>query len=192
MNRASQLVLALVAVVVAAGFAGCALGDESVPSASVETDALEAIVLQQEDLPEPFVSFDAGPLQAADRPRGGTGWKARYRRSGSPSTRGPLVIESRVDRFENSDAAEDSLGRIARELRAGEWSDVASPRIGDESHAFRQREEAVTPVQYVMVVWRHANVVASVTASGFADKVTQDDVVELARAQQRRTQAASA
>jgi hypothetical protein len=43
-----------------------------------------------------------------------------------------------------------------------------------------------------MVVWRHANVVASVTASGFVGKLTLEEVLELAQAQQGRTEAAGA
>jgi hypothetical protein len=188
-NRASQFVVGLLAGVLAAGLSGCAFGGDS---ASVDAGALEGIVLQQEDVPERFVSFDAGPLQAADQPRGGSGWKARYRRSGSPSTRGPLVIESRVDRFDDADAADESLAAVVRQARANGWSSAASPEVGDESHALRRREDAVTPVDYFLIAWRHANVVASVTVSGFADKVTLGEAVGLARAQQRRTKAAAA
>jgi hypothetical protein len=178
-----------VAGVLAAGSSGCSVGGDP---ASIDAGALESIVLQQEDVGEPFVSFDAGPLQIVDRPRGGTGWKARYRRAGSAKTRGPLVVESRVDRFDDAGAAEDGLAAAVQELRTRGWSDVDSPRIGDEAHSLQQRGEAVTPVQYFMVVWRHANVVASVTASGFVGKLTLEEVLELARAQQGRTEAAGA
>lgn len=188
-SRAARFVAAVVAVVAGTGAAGCALGGGDSPS--VDRDSLETTVLHREDVPGSFASFDEGPLQMADRPRGADGWKARYRRAGSASTRGPLVIESRVDRFDDSGAAEESLRTIGRELRTGGWTSVDPPAIGDDAHAFRQREEAVTPVEYVMVVWRHANAIASVTASGFAGKVTLDEVVELARAQQRRLEAAA-
>ena len=170
-------------------FAGCAFGGDS---ASVEADELDATVLHSEDLPRVFVSFDEGPLQVADAPRGESGWKARYRRSGSPDTSGPLVIESRVDRVIDEEAAAQVLAAQARRLRAdGGWSEEDVSPLGAESFAFRQREEAVNAVDYFVVVWREANVVASLTISGFAGKVRLGDAVELARKQQRRVDAAA-
>jgi hypothetical protein len=185
MQLAGQLVAA---GLLAAAVAGCMSSGES---AAIDASELETTVLQQEDLPPAFMSFDAGPLQAADQPRGESGWKARYRRSGSPSTRGPIVVESRVDRFDDDSATEESLSAVVERLRNDGWSAAASPEIGEEGLAFQQREEAASAVQYYLVAWRYENVVASVTASGFAGKVTLDEVLGLARAQQRRTEAAA-
>ena len=177
MHRTAALLVLLLAL------AGCSFGGAS---PTVETRELQATVLQQEDLPDVFVSFDEGPLQQADSPRGQNGWKARYRRAGSPATTGPLVIESRVDRVADAEAAERVLAEVARRLRAGGADDVEAEAVGEEAFAFRQREEAVNPVELFTIAWREANVVASITISGFAGKVTVDDALELARKQERR------
>ena len=89
--------------------AACAGGDGGEREA-VERKELEHVVLQPADVPPVFERFDAGRLLRTDQPAAGEradparfgreeGWKARYKRSGTQETRGPLVIESRVDLF---------------------------------------------------------------------------------------------
>jgi hypothetical protein len=168
---------------------GCMTDRES--ETVVDSGRLEATVLQPGDLPEPFVSFDEGPLQSADGPRGERGWKARYRRPGSPRTSGPLVVESRVDSLDNEDAAARALGELAEELEERGAAKVDPPSVGDDTVAFREREDAVNPVIFFRIVWRHANVLASLTISGFAGRVRLGEAAALARKQQARLVGAS-
>src|SRR5689334_17400820 len=75
----------------------------------VKPSQLPKLVLQPHDLSGPFTAFDVGRQVRLDQvpgPRGNParfgregGWKARYNRPGSPTTRGPLVVESRADVF---------------------------------------------------------------------------------------------
>jgi hypothetical protein len=72
---------------------------------TVAAGQLSSLVLGQKDAGRAFASFYDGPqvnldnagTARADPQRYGRegGWIARYHRGGSPSTRGPLVIESR-------------------------------------------------------------------------------------------------
>ena len=179
---------ALAAVIVSA-LVGCMGGDER--ESTIAPAELEAAVARLSDLPNGFSVFDEGPLQAVDRPRGERGWKARFRRPGSPSTAGPLVVESRVDAFDDESAAAEALTKLEGELQERGAAEVERPEIGDDAAAFREREESVTPVVLFHVAWRHANVLASVTISGFAGKVRLPDAVEIARAQQARIVAAA-
>ena len=155
---------------------------------TVDEDALPELVLKPEDLPAAFQQFDEGPLQMVDQPVSDQGWKARYRRSGTPATRGALVVDSRAELFDDDDEAGAAF-RSASRARGGAVA-VAAPDLGDEAAARRVREEAVSPVDVFTVVWRDGNVVGWVTVSGFSGKVTVGDAVGLARKQERRIERA--
>jgi hypothetical protein len=172
--------------------AGCALGDDD---ASIERGELEQLVLQPSDLPRVFIRFDAGRQVSADAPPGrradpsrfgrSGGWKARYRRPGSPRTAGPLVIESRVDLFESSEGAEDDVEAAREELGADGlgWKPIDEPGLGDESFAATFAEGAV---RYYLVFWRDANASATLNVNGFEGKLPLAEVLALARTQQER------
>ena len=179
-RSALGLLFALVGLAMAGG---CFGGDD----ASVAESELSKTVLQPSDLPAVFVRFDEGRLQLVDSPRGDEGWKARYRRPGSFATRGPLVIESRVDRFADGDRAAKAFQRLRTDVRAAEGAtEVDAPAIGQGSVAVRIRQEGVNPVDFFTIAWRQANVTASLTANGFAGKISFAEAVDLARKQQRR------
>ena len=160
---------------------------------------LPSLVLQPADLPNIFVRFDEGALARREMPGGDRadplrfgregGWKARYKRSGTVKTRGPVVIESRVDLFKDADGAEQDFEAYKLELRAAE-ARHPSPKLGDEAIALGHVEPALRPVQFFTVAWRQQNVTASVTVNGFAGKLLFADVVALARRQHRRITAA--
>lgn len=195
-RHAAPALAALAALVLA----GCSpLGDESKPA--VPVSALPMLVLQPDDLGEAFVRFDEGPLALADAPGGERsdparfgrqeGWKARFRRQDGAESRGPLVVESRVDLFDGS-GAERELDRHRDELepQARTPSDlelVEIPSLGEEAYALAP-PRGVEPGSFVSVtvVWRDANVTASVTANGLGGRLERADVVALARAQQER------
>jgi hypothetical protein len=187
--------------------AGCSLlgGDSDEPG--IPESKLPALVLQPADLADVFVRFDEGPLAIADAPAGERGdperfgriggWKARYRRPGSPSTSGPLVLESRIDLFESSNGAErefdthaDELDAQARHPTGAELGEVEM--LGDEALVLIQGTEEVRgSVRFYTVLWRDGNATASLVANGFSDRIDVAEVLELARAQQRRIAAST-
>jgi hypothetical protein len=189
-RRLSLLVLALAA-------AGCSFGGDD---ASVSRQALPRLVLQQSDLPHVFFRFDEGRQGLTDSPGGQRadatrfgredGWKARYRRSGTERTKGPLVIESRADLFSSADGAKDDLDAAREDLAEDQldWQPIDEPGLGDESFAATLVQGGV---RFYQVVWRDANVTASLSANGFEPRLTLGEVLALAREQQDRIAAAA-
>jgi hypothetical protein len=191
---------ALVALVVLV--AGCAGGDGD--EQAVPMTKMRLVVLQPADLSKAFVRFDEGPVRLADTPPGPRGdpgrfgreggWKARYRRPGSPVTKGPLVVESRIDLFNGEDGAKSEFDAYREELEneaggAGRWLDV--PRLGDDALAASSGPSGVAnSVRAFRLVWRDGNVTAAIAANGFQGRLRLADVLELARKQQRRIAAA--
>jgi hypothetical protein len=188
--------LALAALLVVG--AACAGGDDD--EQTVPTAKMRFVVLQPADLSKAFIRFDEGPVQLADTPPGPRGdperfgrmggWKARYRRPGSPATKGPLVVESRVDLFDGEDGAKSDFEAYEDELggevdRGGRWLDV--PPLGDDAIATTSGSLRVAnSVRVIRLVWRDGNVTAAIAANGFAKGLRLVDALELARKQQRR------
>lgn len=163
------------------------------------------MVLQPSDLPDSYEQFDEGPLARADMPQGARadpfrfgrvgGWKARYRRPGSPRTSGPLVVESRSDLFETSEGAMSELSAFRKELTAAVESTAGARRLEDPSFADEGAAMSLTQgtgpraVRFYTVVWRTDNATASMAVSGFAGGFSFEEVIALARAQDRRVAA---
>ena len=182
--------------------AGCSFGGEE--NNAVELGELSSLVLQAEDLPPVFEQFDEGRQALADNPGGGRadpqrfgrqdGWKSRYRRQGTPRTEGPLVVESRADLFDSTGGAEDELEAAREDLEAGalEWEPIDEPGLGDESFAATLVQGGGTSgVRFYQVVWRQANVTASLSVNGFEGRLALAEALELARKQERRISDAS-
>lgn len=189
MRRLSLLVLALAA-------AGCSFGGDD---ASVSRQALPRLVLQQSDLPRVFFRFDEGRQGLTDSPGGQRadatrfgredGWKARYRRSGTERTKGPLVIESRADLFSSADGAKDDLDAAREDLAEDQldWQPIDEPGLGDESFAATHVEAGLGKgVRYYQVYWRDANVTAALSLNGFEGRFPLSDALALARKQEKR------
>jgi hypothetical protein len=186
----------ILAIALAAG-SGC-MGDDS---QAVDKTELKQLVLQREDLPRAFIRFDEGRQTRIDQP-GGTlaevdrfgredGWKARYRRPGSPSTKGPLVVESKVDLFGDSGGAQKELEAERDDVVEGLRVEDSAPKLGDESFvATGTQGSGRFAVRFYLVGWRHENAAATVLANGFEGKLTRAQVIELARKQQARLEAA--
>jgi hypothetical protein len=178
----------------AAVLAGCSGDSDEEPS--LAKGSLPALVLQIGDVGRPFVQFDGGPQTArdlrpateADPTRFGRvgGWKARFRRPGTPATEGPLVIESKADVFEDDDGAEGDLDSHEEEL--AELEPVDAPAVGEETVALTSRQGEL---RFFTIAWRYRNATASVTVNGFDGQVTLDHVRELAVKQQRRLERAA-
>jgi hypothetical protein len=168
----------------------------------VPVEDLRRLVLQPADLPTGFRQFDWGRITRTDVPPGPRadpvrfdrvdGWKARYRRTGSATSAGPLVVESRADVFRSEDGAEQDLAayriQFQGDVRQGSGSGrlVAVPMIGEEVVAMTLVQEAVEPVRFYSVAWRQGSVTASVSVNGFDGRVSLEDAVRLARAQAGR------
>jgi hypothetical protein len=182
------------------GLAGCSIGGDE---ASIERRDLAQVVLQPDDVPRVFFRFDYGRQIAADLPGGERadpgrferedGWKARFRRPGTPATAGPLVIESRVDLFASAGGAGEDLDAARDELAASQlgWRAIDEPGLGDESFAATFVQHGVGRVRHYQVFWRQDNATASVTANGFEGNFALADVLELARKQERRIEGAA-
>jgi hypothetical protein len=183
--------------------AGCSFNDgENDEESTFEVGQLGSIVLQPQDVPRVFVRFDEGRQRTADQPRGRSdpgrfgrerGWKARYRRPGSPRTKGPLVIESRADLFESSEGAKDELEASESELAEADtaegppWQSIDAPSLGDDSFAMSGIQPAFGGgVRSYLIVWREDNLTASILANGFEGRFTLDEAMRLARRQQAR------
>jgi hypothetical protein len=178
---------------------GCSLGGGE--ETSVSRQELPRLVLQQSDLPHVFFRFDEGRQAIADSPGGRRadatrfgredGWKARYRRSGTERTRGPLVIESRADLFSSSDGATDDLAAAREDLSDGDldWKPIDEPGLGQESFAATLVQGGV---RFYQVVWRDDNVTASLSVNGFEPRLALAEVLALARKQEGRIAAAAA
>jgi hypothetical protein len=177
--------------------AGCAGGDSE-----IDRDNLPKLVLLRSDVPPGFFQFDFGRLTITDvRPgprvdvtRFGRvdGWKARYRRAGGQATRGPLIIESRVDAFDDADGARQDLDAYKREfdalLRSSgiEGRALPPPDVGEEAVAVTARQGAGTnQLRLFLIAWRERNATASITTTGFEGRTTLRDAMRLVHKQQR-------
>lgn len=189
--------LTVVLLAIAVPVVGCSGGYEG----GIDTSDLSKVVLQPADLPRVWVPFDVGPQIGADAPRGERadperfgrvgGWKARYRRPGSPATVGPLVIESRADLFDSADGARRDLEVLDEDLAEtlpGSRS-LAAPMLGDDAVAATFVEGKV---RFYLVAWRQANVTTSLFLNGFDGRTTFAQTLALARKQERRIAAATA
>lgn len=178
---------------------GC-MGEES--KGPFTAADLQRVVLQPEDLTGPWSLFDEGPQARADAPPGvradparfgrAGGWKARYRRSGTAQTRGPLVIESRADLFKADSGAEKDFAAVQNDLEKGTLLGASAetldpPELGDEAVVVTLRQAAL---RYYLVAWRQDNVTALIFLNGFDRRTTVRDALELAHKQQRRIVAA--
>jgi hypothetical protein len=191
--RQMRWALALLVVLVTTG----CMSDSS---SGTSRDELATLVLQQSDLTPVFALFDEGRQVRADLPTGARadptrfgrveGWKARYRRSGTPQTSGPLVVESRVDLFDSSGGAADELDAFKLEQEAAEGTRLLeAPALGDEVFvATLTQPGASSRVRFYLVAWREGDVAASLSVNGFDGKLTLEQALELARKQQRRIQ----
>jgi hypothetical protein len=167
-------------------------------SSGTSRDELADLVLQKGDLPPVFELFDEGRQVRADLSTGPRadptrfgrveGWKARYRRAGTPQTGGPLVVESRVDLFDSSGGADDELEAYKLEEEETEGTRLLeAPELGDEAFvATLTQTGASSRVRFYRVAWREGDVAASVSVNGFDGKLTLEQALELARKQQRR------
>ena len=200
MRRAFALALAI--TLVSAASCGGDDGEKIAP------ERLARIVLQPADVGRAFDQFDEGKLVRADMhpgPRADDtrfghqgGWKARYKRAGSATARGPLVVESRADVFEDAGGAKKDLAAYRAEFESeaatlgGATRLVEVPQVGEQTVARTLGQGTGSfAVRFYTVAWRYRNATASVLVQGFHGKIALRDALSLARKQQRRLVRAS-
>lgn len=184
-------------IALAALLAACSGADGD----AIAESKLSRLVLQPSDLSTTWIRFDEGEQVTADAPPGrradptrfgrSGGWKARYRRPGSPATPGPLVIDSRADLFADAEGAKRDFEALETELNAslgGTTRRLDAPHVGDEALAATASQG---PVRYYSIAWRQQNVVAALLVNGFAVSLSFDHALRLARKQERRIEAAA-
>jgi len=181
------------ALVLAVTLAGCGGSGPTIP-----VESLNKLVLRQQDLGAPFREFADGkqghldnqsPRNDASRYGREGGWIARFSRSGTSKTQGPLVVESRADLFKNAGGAKKDLLAYRELFTSPALSQrrvVTVPRIGDDSLAQTFVQPAAKPLRFYRIAWRYRNATAAVTVEGFDGNVRAADVIALARKQQRR------
>ena len=168
-------------------------------SATVSADRMSRFVLQPADLGAPFGAFGDGPQAMidnqgtlrADPARFGRqgGWIARYHRSGTAATAGPLVVESRVDVFKSDSGSKSDFGQYRTMLSEQPGTTphtISVPTIGDETFGVTFTQAGARTVRFFRIAWRYRNATASVTAEGWDGKLTRAEAVALAQKQQAR------
>jgi hypothetical protein len=168
-------------------------------SKTLPASHLSRYVLQPSDLGAQWAAFESGPQIALDNqgtPRADPrrfgregGWIARYKRSGTAATRGPLVVVSRADVFKAAGGAKSDLEQyratFAEAAGAGVHS-IAVPTLGDETTASTFTQPGTLTLRFYSIAWRYRNATASVTVEGWDGKLRTADAVALARKQQAR------
>jgi len=164
---------------------------------TVAAGQLRSLVLGQKAVGGAFASFYDGPqvnldnagTVRADPQRYGRegGWIARYHRGGSPSTRGPLVIESRADIFKDAAGAKTDLLAYSDVLKKmpGAHPLRLAQQIGDEAVGVTFVQASSKPLRFYRIAWRDRNVTASVILEGFDGNLRLDQALTLAREQER-------
>ena len=168
---------------------------------------LPRLVLQPRDVPGGLVAFDEGELEPTDSsvgavgdaggPRRTAGWKARYRQRDPDRARGPLVVESIVELFDDGAAAathlDDLRAHLGRRILAHDSGDArALDGLGDAAALATYVQRArPSDVRFFVVTWRRTNVTAMLTVQGFDHRLARDDALSLARAQDRAMAAAA-
>jgi hypothetical protein len=159
---------------------GCTLAGEE---KTIDERRADELVLQREDV-------DPGFRQTWIRNlgRGRTRSEVQYRRRPSPARR-PLRITSAAEVLESGEAADAMLDAASEALRRkSAWQPIAEPGLGDESFAATVLQSGV---RHYDVFWRAANVTASLSVTAAEDAVPLGDVLELARKQDERIDAAA-
>jgi hypothetical protein len=180
-----------------ATLAGCGGGSHH----GVAVSSLRALVLQPGQM-RSYQQFDVGRQTRSDLhpgPRGDPlrfgregGWKARFRRGGAtPSTPGPLVVESRADAFASSGGAKRDLAAYEEEWKQTAMAAGATSAVSFDVHGLGDEARGVDLLQgtqkagqrLIVVAWRRGTVTASVSATGIAGKLTRGEAIALARRQ---------
>lgn len=152
--------------------AGCVFGGDE---GTVEARTPALLVLQPSDLPGFSIDASTGD---------GGRWRARYRRSRATGTTGPVAVDSAVEIWSTSDAAEARFSTAREELpESGGWQPIGEPGLGSESFASTR---VVDGTRSYEVVWRDTNVTAWVSVRGREGEAPFAGALALAEKQEDR------
>lgn len=177
--------LPLAAALVVLALVGCG----SRAARAVELERGASLLVHPADVPRPLEQIDQREQRSyelrgtADRHGRRGGWIARYKRSGTVTTPGVLVLESRVDVFADRKGAGQELKDEVDGLRRTGARPLAAAKVGDDSHTFTVVQQGAHPVRFYSVVWRERNATASVTVQGWDGRIHLGDLLRLARSQ---------
>jgi hypothetical protein len=183
------LLLTLVAVVLAGG---CARAEAPT---TVSPDRLRDVVLQAEDVPG-FRRSDGGPPRVSPDPGRPVGTRDAWRvgfRSRTTVIEGVFLIEAEAEAFPDYTAAHRAFRRLigkvdAHDLLTGlPTTRVPAPPIGVEARAWTAHLE---PMTVASVVWRSGNVLSWIALHGPDRNEAMQTVIELAKRQDARIEAA--
>jgi len=167
---------------------GCGSSAKTIPMKK-----LSQLVLQRADLPPGFAAFYVGPQLSADQtgarsdPKrfGRTGgWIGRYHRGGSPKTKGPLVVASRVDLFKDAGGAKRDFELYPAQLEQAGAKQIDVGKLGDQAVGVLVVGTGVVTVRNYAIAWRERNATAELELNGF--KLTLPEALGLARKQEAR------
>jgi len=173
---------------------GCGSSAKTIPS-----NKLSQLVLQRADLPPGFAGFYVGPQLSADQtgarsdPKrfGRTGgWIGRYHRGGSPRTKGPLVVASRVDLFKDAGGAKRDFELYPQQLDQAGAKEIDVRKLGDQAVGVLIVGTGAVTVRNYAIAWRERNATAELELNGF--KLTLREALALARKQAARLRDAAA
>jgi len=185
---ASGLVACAVVLSALLALSGCGSSAKTIPSKK-----LSQLVLQRANLPPGFAAFYVGPQLSADQtgarsdPKrfGRTGgWIGRYHRGGSPKTKGPLVVASRVDLFKDAGGAKRDFELYPAQLEQAGAKQIAVGKLGDQAVGALVVGTGVVTVRNYAIAWRERNATAQLELNGF--KLTLPEALVLARKQEAR------
>ena len=190
MRAAAASGLVAYAVVLAAVIAlsGCGSSAKTIPSKKISQ-----LVLQRADLPPGSAAFYVGPQLSADQTGGRSdpkrfgrtgGWIGRYHRGGSPKTKGPLVVASRVDLFKDAGGAKRDFELYPAQLEQAGAKQIDVGKLGDQAVGVRVVGTGVVTVRNYAIAWRERNATAQLELNGF--KLTLPEALALAREQEAR------
>jgi hypothetical protein len=160
---------------------------------------LASLVLRRADLGSGFSAFYVGPQSRldtqgttrADGSRYGRtgGWIARYRRAGSTTTRGPLVVESRADLFRDVEGAKADLAAYGAEFArtpASHVKPIALSSLGADAVGVTFVQLSSRPLRFFRIAWRDRNATASILVEGFDGRIALAEALRLVRQQEVR------
>jgi hypothetical protein len=151
--------------------AGCAFGGDE---GAIEAESPATLVLQPSDLPGFAVDSSTGGIRH---------WTTRYRRLTAART-GLLAVESTVEISSTSNEAEARFSAARAELpESGGWQPIGEPGLGAESFASTRVGEGARSYE---VVFRDANVTASVRVNGREGRLAFAEALALAEKQERQ------
>jgi hypothetical protein len=183
----SRLTIAVLAAAVLS-LAGCGSSGKT-----IQSDELSKLVLQRADLPPGFAAFYQGPQLSADQTGARSdpkrfgrmgGWIARYNRGGSPRTKGPLVVASRVDLFKDAGGAKRELGLYPAQLQQAGARKIDVGKLGDQAFGVVTLQTGAVNVRSYAIAWREHNASAELELNGF--RLSRLEALALARKQELR------